>query len=574
MTGFFNSLLSRLLLALVLLLLLFALLSLWVGNRYFHTYFNEFNQRLNAPIAMYMALHSDLYSDGEFNQDKLSELAEQVMIINPGLDVFLLDSEGYVVAQTYPVETVERRRVALEPIKRFLNTLHSQADNNQSAVLIGSSRSSLPLFGDDPRRKSGRSVFSAFPISSNGRPVGYIYAVLTGPAHRNLFESMVSSYAVREKVFTTFSVLLFAFLGGTFLFSILTKRLRRLSERVNQWRSYYENIERNNNLDDRQTNLPLFITDLQNRPSSPAIAAGDEIGQLTSAYEQMMAHLLDQLFELKKSDKNRRELFASISHDLRTPLTSMQGYLETVHHCHQDLDANQTRRYISIALKQSGRLRQLVDNVLELSKFNSGVMKLHKQKFCALELVYDCQQDFKIQSEQSEINLRVLPIGTHVSTQVGTQVGTQAQSLAIYADLALVNRVLENLLQNAFRFTPKGGNIFIHVSNDHSGYISISVVDSGEGMSQESKAQAFQPYFTKKTTFSNRRVHKHSGLGLTIAKAITDHHGGSISIFSKAGKGTAVKVSFPAADSYSETPQTVSGLQETLVSNAQQQIVT
>jgi len=487
---------------------------------------------------MYIADNAELMTNGEINKEKLAELAEQVMVINPGMDVFLLDEDGYVVAQTASANTIESKQVSLEPILRFINSVDETSDYS-AAERISLFEPKFPLFGDNPRGTGTKTVFSAHPFNVGGKTVGYVYAVLSGPMHRSLFESMTVSYSVRTATIVTLSVLLLVVLGGACIFFILTKRLRKLSLRISQWQHYYSNLEVDaNHLHDKSDNSEAIPNvarevDLLSIGGSPT---RDEIGQLAASYEEMMSRLLEQNLSLKQADSNRRELFAAISHDLRTPLTSMEGYLETVNERHGVLEPTQKQRYLKIALRQSKRLRHLIDKVLELSSLHSGEFKIYPANFCTLELVYDCVQDFAIKAKQKRVVARVVPRQSF------------DHKLHAFADLALIHRVLENLLDNAIRFTQSGGEIIVDVRRIGDEKISIAVVDTGVGMSEDEAAHAFDSHFSRSDTVSSVDRGLHTGLGLAIVKAVVELHGENIVLHTKPGKGSAFKFTLPAAN--------------------------
>ncbi len=538
----FPSLFSRLLLALLGLLILFALFSLWVTHKSSQSYFYEFNQRIYAPIAMYMANNYGLISHGKIDYKQLDELSEHLMNVNPGIEVFILDLDGNVMAQTASANTIARRSVSLDPIHRFLQSAND-ADSDNSARIAKITAPQYPLYGDNPRGDGLKSVFSAHPLHDESRIAGYVYAVLAGPVQQKLNESMMFGYSVRRAALTTLGVLAFTVLGGAILFSILTRRLTSLSRRVEQWRKYSRKLEENDTFSDDLVVKEPSQSNPNAEISRNASRNGvDEIDRLATSYESMTIRLSEQLLELKRADNNRRDLFASISHDLRTPLTSMQGYIETINHQYGELDDKHKQRYLSIALKQCGRLRRLIDDVLELSKLNSGELKLYCEKFNMLELVHDNVQDFALKARQKKISMHVLPTSSTDSR------------LSVYADLALVHRVLENLLSNAFRFTPPGGKIFVSVHRKNQSAVLVSVVDTGVGMSVEEAEQAFDSQYTRSSSSKTNRKHHHSGLGLALAKAVVELHGGKIKLLSKAGKGANFEFTLPSALTIEEQP--------------------
>ena len=519
-----KSLYARLSLVFLCILLLLGSFSLWIAHRSAVEYFLEFTQRLNAPIAMYMAANSELVKDGAINAVALADLAEHVMMINPSVEVYLLDPEGYVMAQATDANLNAHLHVSLDPIRKFLE--------------VESAAQAFPLYGENPGKSDELRVFSAHPIMTGGELAGYVYVVLAGEQHQTMLASIRSSYSVRTLVATFAGVLLLAIIGGSAVFFMLTYRLRALTRRVYHWR---ENIPGNAVGDCQapvsevsfprsESKAKLVLSGSSSTTRSSARL--DEIDELATAYDAMADRLLQQYHALEQKDQSRRELFADISHDLRTPLTTMQGYLETVLLKQDQLGPDVQRRYLSIAHKHSQRLRTLVDQLFELSKLNSGEQELQCEAFSLLEMAHDSVQDFSMRAEQQNIDLKVMPESVNDS------------SLDVLADIALVQRVFENLLDNALRYTPVHGRIDIHIGREREELVSVMLSDSGVGMSASDAQRVFEPRFTLDENTESH--HHHAGLGLAIVHSILSLHSCDIRVSSTPGVGTSFNFELPA----------------------------
>ena len=141
-----NSLFARLSLIFFLILLSLGLVTLWLSQRSSQSYFLEFTQKLNRPIAMYIAENTQLFKDGVPDPEALERLAPHVMMINPGLEVYLLDPDGQILSNVMGSDN-KRSHVAIEPVRSLVNDTES-----------------LPIQGDDPKYNDRRSVFSAYPL--------------------------------------------------------------------------------------------------------------------------------------------------------------------------------------------------------------------------------------------------------------------------------------------------------------------------------------------------------------------------------------------------------------------------
>ena len=132
-------------------------------------YYEEITQRLNASIAMYVTGEMQLIEDGAVNENALSLLAQRAMIINPTVEVYLLDTEGRILAHALPPEAVQAERVALEPVLELI-----------------AGDSEMPLRGSDPRHLDRQKIFSAHPVMDDGALQGYLYAILGGQKYLSL----------------------------------------------------------------------------------------------------------------------------------------------------------------------------------------------------------------------------------------------------------------------------------------------------------------------------------------------------------------------------------------------------
>ena len=519
-----RTLFVRLSIVLLGMLLLFGAFSLWFAERGAQAYFLEFTQRLNAPIAMYMVENVDLVRDGQVDTAALAELADRTMVINPSVELYLLDPDGRVIAQAANANSIAAVTVDLEPIQRFLATGQYRSEQYEA------------ILGDNPLDTDERRVFSAHPLVDGDRIIGYVYAVLAGRQYQSLLEAVESSYSVRNFVQVLAGVLALAGVGGFIIFFTLTRRLRKLTRRVKRLQ-----LETFESADVDTT--PVIQGALGARAGRPELLLQgptseqkkDEIDELTQAYDNMASMLQIQYSELAAKDKARRELLANISHDLRTPLTTLQGYLETVLIKHRILDEDLEYRYLSIAHKHGSRLHSLISQLFDLSKLDSGDVGLNTERFSLLELAHDALQDIEIRATARCVNLSLVNRIIHAGTR----------HCNVVADISLIHRVLENLLDNALRHTKDNGEVRIVLESAPDDRVSIAVSDTGCGMSPETVKKIFEPGFTSTAVSSDSE--QHAGLGLAIVNGIVNLHGSSIAADSTPGQGTTFKFSLPLA---------------------------
>jgi len=239
-------------------------------------------------------------------------------------------------------------------------------------------------------------------------------------------------------------------------------------------------------------------------------------------FNSMTRHLSKQFNEMAEritaQDKELKELIANVSHDLRTPLASLRGYLDTLILKEGQLSAEEQRNFLAIASKHSERLGKLVEELFELAKLESKAMPIRVEPFSMAELVQDVVQKFQLRAEQS---------GVHLAAEFRPDLPL------VSGDIALMERVLENLIENAIRYTPAGGKVTISLVPDHE-KLAVRVTDTGIGIAEESLPFIFDRFWRGDESAPRGGA----GLGLAIAKRILELHGASLVAQSRVNAGT------------------------------------
>ncbi|MFV2058490.1 MAG: sensor histidine kinase, partial [Thiohalomonadales bacterium] len=398
------------------------------------------------------------------------------------------DMSGKVLSYSAPEDRVKRSSVDTTPIKTFLKK-----------------KFTYPLYGDDPRNLANHKIFSAAPIVVNGKEEGYLYVILHSESLDNVVDALKNSYIFRYSLIGLLSILILALATGLLLLHFPTKRLAALSFAM---RNYLNNNDRSN----RYPNEYI---------------SRDEIDSLGQNFNKMADKIDQQISELASNDAKRRELIASVSHDLRTPLTSMYGYLETLSLKGDSLSKQEQQNYIKIATDQSKRLIQLVSELFELSKLDSVETLLSIESFSLGELIQDVSQKFQLIAENKQIS-----IVTHFGSNMPFA----------YGDIALIQRVLENLMDNAITHTPKGGTITLEL-NEQNENIRVIIADTGFGIAEEDLPHIFERFFHRDRTAVVDK--QGTGLGLAIAKRIISLHGSTIEAHSRVNEGTTFLFNIP-----------------------------
>lgn len=221
--------------------------------------------------------------------------------------------------------------------------------------------------------------------------------------------------------------------------------------------------------------------------------------------------LEESLTKLKNLDDFRKEMIANVSHDLRTPLASVMGYLETVIQQAQYLDETQKQKYLNVAFQEAKRLNRLVRELFELSKLEAGQIQLDLQPLYMPELVQDLVQKYQIQTQARHI---------HLTTNF------QSELRHTLADIGWIDRVLQNLLDNALKYTFDGGFITLSVL-EIGNYTSVKVCNSGIPPAQHHLPFIFDRYFKSSSSRLNSKRDA-TGLGLAIVKKVIELHKGTV----------------------------------------------
>jgi two-component system OmpR family sensor kinase len=481
-------------LALVLLGLFFLIGTSFVVISIFSTekYEQEVNQKLNRGLADLIVAEKIMLRDNRVNQHALEELFHMLMVINPSIEIYLLDPEGKILAFSAEPGKVKRTNVDLGPVKRLIN-----------------GAATLPLLGDDPRNSGGKKVFTAARIEQGGKLEGYLYVILGGQTYDTIIQKIQGSYILRLSIRVITVSLVVALAAGLIIFAFLTRRLKRLAAVMDGYGSGMPPEE-----------LALALGDHGR--------TGDEIDTLGATFKQMTERINLQMNRLEKSDAMRRELVANVSHDLRTPLATMRGYVETLLMKDESLSAEERRNYLKTAISHCERLGTLIDELFELAKLDAHERVVRSEQFSLSELVQDVIQKFELRAKERNIS---------IVTNIGEQLPFA------YADIGMIERVLENLLDNALRYSPEGGSVSIVLTNHQNDRITVQVRDTGFGIPESELPHIFDRFY--QTDRSRKGKSSHSGLGLAVAKKILELHGSSIEAQSVLHSGTTFTFHLP-----------------------------
>jgi len=479
MLKFFRTFYGKLSAVFLILLLLLGLAQVLITFRSSMQFVNEADQKLNLHLARNMAAELKPLLQDSLSVENIKSSIHYMMVMNPKVEIYLLDDQGKILAFfADPPKKVKQTRVNLDPVRTFLNSPRERL-----------------ILGEDPRQPGRQKPFSAAVLPIGGETQGYLYIILGGEQYDTALNMIRESYIVRTSIRTLLITIAFTGIIGLILFAFLTRRLRSMTTVVDEFQE--------GKLDKRIK-----------------VNSKDEIGQLGETFNQMADTIEANVEELKRIDKLRRDLVANVSHDLRSPLASIQGYLETILIKESRLDPEERKEYLETILRNTEMLNKLVEELFELSKLDAQQIEPNYELFSIAELAQDAVMKLKPAAEKARVEL---------------QANLSEQLPMAYADIGMIERAMSNLIENAIRYTPSGGEVQVNLNRQEEN-IRVEVSDTGPGISEDDLPYIFDRFY--RVEKSRTRKQGGTGLGLAIAKKIIEIHDHTLEVDSQVDVGT------------------------------------
>ncbi len=475
-------------------------------------------QRANAFLARVTMNLDDLLELHERQPAELNTWMRNLLLYEPDSQLYLLDAQGVVLSSTGKVKLPGGYKVTLAPVL--------------AATREAGGRSTMPyVMGDDPERMSSDAVIAARPlrraIIRNDEPVsGYLYLVCHKPdLPGTQWDALRNSFAWPALGLILGIVALTTLLAAAVIASV-TRPLQRLTAAVASF---------------SVTALLDVRHDGSGAPSVPGAAAlptrtRDEFGQLTGAFEMLLATLRKQWEALQRLDHFRREGVSNLSHDLRSPLTATVACLETLDgRWAGDPLHGDDRRLVEVALRNTRNAARLVQSLGDLAKLDEPQYQLHAELVDAGELLDDICLRFAERAAQQGVRLR-------------TDTASAADVAPPFAmlDVELFERAVANLVDNALKFCPPGAGITL-AAVVMQGQVQVRVSDTGPGIAASDLPHLFDRFYQSRQTVAPATGEGGKGLGLAIVKRIAELHGGQVGVTSTLRVGTCVTLTIPAA---------------------------
>ncbi|HUI72324.1 MAG TPA: HAMP domain-containing sensor histidine kinase [Spirochaetia bacterium] len=461
------------------LLLILALGAGWVviAFRYASQVFDEVEQRLNREYARSIAYELEPLVAQGFAEGRVFGAIHYMMVLNPMVEIYLLDNRGKILAYFLnPGERIVRDSVDLGPVKAFVDGLEHTLST-----------------GEDPRSTTRTKPFSAAPLQM-GREPGYVYIILGGERYDALLKMIRESYYLHAGILTLILALIATILVGLSVFFLLTRRLRSLADAV-------RGFERG---------------DLSQRVE---VRGNDELGALGRNFNKMASTIEADVEKLRLAERMRTDLIGNISHDLRTPLASIKGYLETMVLKGAQLVPEERERFLEISIRNTTNIQRLVEDLLELAMLDARQVSLKPEPMQVADLAQDVVLKLTPQAERAGVTLSV----------------DRAEELPLVSgDAGMIERVLTNLIDNALRYTPPTGSALVTLTAEL-GAVRVTVTDTGAGIDPEDIPHIFDRFY--RGDKSRGRTTGGAGLGLAIARQILELHGSMLGVQSRPGEG-------------------------------------
>ena len=425
-------------------------------------FFNESTQLLNKDVAAHIARFTSPFEGNTVNKRKADSIFYNAMVISPSIEVYFLDTVGKIIYYEAPDSSIKLWQIPLDNIHRLI-----------------ASKGEAFIKSPDPKIPYENKIFSAAEVVSNGRKLGYIYVILGSKEYNTTKDLLISSHITMLALQTFLIIVLISILISWYYIRRLKRKYNSIIEVLQQFQS---------------GNLAARFTGKYH-----------EFAPITNSFNTMAELLAYNINQSKIAAEERKNFIANISHDLRTPLSIASGYTETLlTPANEHTDAQQQRAYIQLVHTKLKQVEEMVMQLFELSKLDAVNFTPKKEPFIFSEILQEVVMGFQITAKKKNIQLEC--INCH-------------ELLWVNADVKMIERVIQNLVENAVKNTPEGGRISIELQRcDHE--LNIVFENTGKPLPQE----LVQWINIENGNNTHTRPPGNIGLGLAIVKRILELH--------------------------------------------------
>ncbi len=428
--------------------------------------------------------HTAMEISKELQQKKtdtdVSVFFDSISAFYPGMELFLVATDGEIKEHgSYVPSSLIQTHVPINVLDSFI-----RADTTDYPIEI-----SIPTATDLD------FVFSAAAVGPPENPDAYILVTMV-EGGEDVIVTWWEEYGPLLSRTILFSLVI-AGLAGALFWYFLTRRIDRVAHAVEHYRAG----------DSR------FVLNDQ---------GSDEIGHVAMHVGDMMDRIDTMFEELGRKEKMRTELLASVSHELQTPLTVMQGNIETLVEHREKMSEVELSLKLGAVYKQVRHMSALIDDMFDVAVLETGQMKINAEPFPMVELIEDVLQSYALLIEQSDLSIE-----RNFADTIQT----------VNADPLRLRQVIRNLLSNAIKFSSPGGRIKISTEVNANEMLTFRIEDTGVGIPEEDIDRIFESFYRSKQTLQN--TVKGTGLGLHICQHILKLHESNLDVKSRLDVGSS-----------------------------------
>ncbi|EKO3861555.1 HAMP domain-containing histidine kinase [Vibrio harveyi] len=364
-------------------------------------------QSLHKELASHMRDDNPLMIGTDYNPKALKSIFHTLMLIGPDFEIYFLDSQGNITTHAAPEGAEIMGKVDLNPIKRFLND------------------EPFPILGEDPRNRGEHKVFSVAAIEELGSTVGYLYVVIGSTRHDAIANAQVDTPYIALAGLVLVSILGFALGAYVLVKRSLLNPIERVTNQLQQQAEHDFRLQ------------PDFTRQVP------------ELVSIANSYQMMAKHIQQQFLQLEYQSSHRRQSLLQLSHDLKTPLSSVLGYLETWRLQHPESDP-----LIDVAFRNCEKLSTQLHSLLDVARKEAPMPNYEYLPVDLGALMAECAETMQSQFARKEVLLKI-------------DVDNEIQTVG---DKGLLERLVLNLLENALRHSPMRSEVHCHahLSDDKS----------------------------------------------------------------------------------------------------------
>ena len=439
-----------------------------------------------------LSVSPDFWEQYQRVPGQFSERMQSLILYEPNTGLYVIDLEGRVLASSGEGKIFwGNYRVDMTALKAAARVSSGQA-----------------VFGSDPDIIDAGCIISARPIMHQNVQTAWLYVVARNADIASELPQLIRGYAVRGAIKIALVTLAIGLLISVGVLTLLARPLSALTLAA-------EGIQA-----DQVTALSAIKKRL------PFIDRNDEIGRLARSFDAMVTRLQESAARILRTDQGRRQMIASVSHDLRTPLTALTSQIETLQLKANTLSGADQTRYLVGALNNAQHLKRLTDSLADLARLDDPDLTVHLEPSALGDLIDDVVQRNQARADSQGVSLTA----------------QYANGLAFASvDIQLIERALGNLIDNALRVMPDGGHIQVKLEETPSS-LRLTVQDDGPGITKADQERVFEPFFQT----SEHRAHRGaSGLGLAIVKRVAQLHHAPLGMESLVGSGTQIWFDLP-----------------------------